>query len=169
MTVQRPESPDSHRLDAAVGWLGLGCLAEARAELDSISAAAQTHPEVLEARWILSAREQRWSEALEIAGAELAVAPDEASGWLHRAYALRRVPDGGLPRAWAALLPATEKFPHEPVIAYNLSCYACQMQQLDIARYWLQQAMKIGGGDAIRKMALADDDLEPLWTEIQEA
>jgi len=37
--VQRLGQPDSHHLDAAVGWLGLGCVAEARAELDLISAA----------------------------------------------------------------------------------------------------------------------------------
>jgi hypothetical protein len=41
------------------------------------------------------------------------------------------------------------------------------MQQLDLARHWLRQAMKIGGKDAIRKMALADDDLKPLWAEIE--
>ncbi|MGH7994316.1 MAG: hypothetical protein ACREDQ_12415, partial [Limisphaerales bacterium] len=124
MPVQQLRPPDSHHLDAAVGWLGLGCLAEARAELDLISAAQQNHPAVLEARWTICAHEKRWAEALEIAQTELAAAPDDASGWLHRAYALRRVPDGGLSRAWEALLPATEKFPREPVIAYNLSCYA---------------------------------------------
>ena len=166
--VQRLGPPDSHHLDAAVGWLGLGCVAEARTELDLISAAQQNHPAVLEGRWTLCAQEKRWADALEIARAELAAAPDDFSGWLHRAYALRRVPDGGLPRAWGALLPAAEKFPREPVIAYNLSCYACQMQQLDVARQWLRQAMKAGGKDAIRKMALADDDLQPLWAEIRE-
>ena len=166
--MQRLGTPDSHHLNAAIGWLGLDCVAEARSELDLIATAQQKHPAVLEARWTICAREKRWADALEIAQTELAVAPDQASGWLHRAYALRRVPDGGLSRAWDALLPAAEKFPHEPVIAYNLSCYACQLQQLDLARHWLQQAMKIGGTAAIRKMALADDDLKPLWTEIQE-
>ena len=165
--MQRLGPPDSHHLDAAVGWLGLGCIAEAQTELDLISAAHQNHPAVLEARWTLCAQEKRWAAALEIARAELAAAPDDCSGWLHRAYALRRVPDGGLSRAWEALLPAAEKFPREPVIPYNLSCYACQRQQLDIARQWLQQAMNIGGRDAIRKMALADDDLQPLWAEIE--
>jgi Tfp pilus assembly protein PilF len=87
---------------------------------------------------------------------------------LHRAYALRRAPGGGLPQAWDALLPAAGKFPEEPVAAYNLSCYACQMQQLDRARHWLQRAIKTGGKDAIKKMALADDDLKPLWEEIRE-
>jgi len=123
---------------------------------------------VLEARWTICVQEKRWAAALEIAQAELAAGPDNCSGWLHRAYALRRTPDGSLARAWEALLPAAEKFPSEPVIAYNLSCYACQMQQLAVARRWLRQAMKIGGKEAIRKMALADDDLKPLWAEIQE-
>lgn len=165
--MQPLETPDLRHLDAAVGWLGLGCAQEARAELDLISVARQQHPAVLDARWMLCAHEKRWAEALEIAKAELAVAPGECSGWLHRAYALRRVPDGGLPRAWDALLPAAEKFPEEPVVAFNLACYACQRQQLDVARQWLQRAMKIGGRDAIRKMALADDDLKPLWAEIR--
>ena len=103
---------------------------------------------------------------MEVADAELAAAPDDPAGWLHRAYALRRVSDGGLTRAWDALLPAAKKFPAEPVVAYNLSCYACQLQQLDIARHWLQRALAAGQKAAIKKMALADADLQPLWPEI---
>lgn len=160
--------PDSHHLDAAVGWLGLSCAAEARQELDLISVAHQQHPAVLEARWTVCVHERRWAEALEMAQAELAAAPDDCSGWLHRAYALRRIPTGGLPQAWDALLPAAGRFPEEPVIAFNLACYACQMRQTDVAREWLAQAIKVGGKDAIKKMALADDDLQPLWEEIQE-
>ena len=166
--MQPLEMPDSRHLDAAIGWLGLGCAPEARAELDLISAARQRHPAVLDARWTLCAHEKRWADALEIAEAELAVAPGDCAGWLHQAYALRRIPDGGLPRAWDALLPAAEKFPEEPVIAFNLACYACQRQQLAVARQWLQRAMKIGSREAIRKMALADDDMKPLWAEIRE-
>jgi len=159
--------PDSHHLDAAIGWLGLGCAADARDELNLISAGNQNHADVLEVRWTLCVHNKQWAEALKIADLELESAPGDAGGWLHRAYALRRVSDGGLPKAWDALLPAAEKFPKEPVIAYNLSCYACQMQQLDLARDWLQNAIKAGGKEAIKKMALADDDLQPLWSEIK--
>ncbi len=158
--------PDSHHLDAATGWLGLGCAGEARAELAKISAANQKNPDVLEVRWTICAHEKQWRDALEIAEQELKFSPGESSGWLHRAYALRRVNGGGLSQAWDALLPAAEKFPAEPVIAYNLSCYACQLKQLADARKWLQRAVKIGGKNAIQKMALADDDLKPLWEEI---
>jgi predicted Zn-dependent protease len=166
--VHSLELPDSHHLDAAIGWLGLNCIADARAELELISGANQNHPAVLEVRWSLSAHEKHWSDALQIAFVEMTHAPDEAAGWLHRAYALRRVDDGGLSKAWDALLPAAKKFPEEPVIAYNLSCYACQMQQLDIARHWLQRAVTAGKKEVIKKMALADADLQPLWPEIKE-
>ena len=166
--MQPLEPPDSHHLDAASGWLGLGCADDSRAELEQISAVNQIHPVVLEARWTLCAHEKRWADALTIADLELKIAPENSAGWLHRAYALRRVREGGLSQAWDALLPAAKKFPAEPVIAYNLSCYACQMQRLDIARTWLHRAINAGKKDAIKKMALADDDLQPLWKEIQE-
>ena len=166
--MQILEPPDSHHLDAAIGWLGLGCADDARLELEKISPANRDHEAVLEARWTLCAHEKRWDDALEIAHAELAAAPDDSAGWLHCAYALRRVNGGGLPQAWDALLSAAGKFPKEPVIAYNLSCYACQMHQLDAARTWLQRAIAVGNKEAIRKMALADDDLQPLWPEIKE-
>jgi len=168
MRVQKLEPPDSHHLDAAIGWLGLGCTADAAAELKHLSAANQNHPAVLELRWMLYAEEKRWPDALAIAELELKSAPDDSAGWLHRAYALRRTTGGGLAPAWAALLPAAEKFPDEPVIAYNLACYACQMQQPDRARQWLERAFATGNKDAIKKMALADADLEPLWKEIKE-
>ena len=161
------EPPDTHYLDAAIGWLGLNCAADARDELKRISAVNQNHSDVLEVRWMLCAHEKRWSNALTVAELEIIAAPGDAGGWLHRAYALRRMKDGGLTQAWDALLPAASKFPKESVIAYNLSCYACQMQQLDLAREWLQRAVKAGKKEVIKQMALADDDLKPLWTEIQ--
>lgn len=160
------ELADVHRLNAAVGWLGLNSPADARAELDAIAPDRQSHPAVLEARWMICAHEANWRDALAVAERELASAPDESSGWLHRAYALRRIEGGGLEQAWDALFPAAGKFPDEPVIAYNLACYACQLNDLDAARVWLKCAIKADGKDAIRKMALADDDLKPLWPEI---
>jgi hypothetical protein len=162
------EPPDLHHLNAAIGWLGLDCVAEARESLGQVAEVHRNHPDVLSAHWTLSAHERQWDVALQIAGKELVRSPDDAAGWLHRAYALRRVASGGLVQAWEALLPAAKKFPLEPVIPYNLSCYACQMQQLDIARHWLHRAVMAGHKENIKKMALADEDLQPLWPEIEE-
>ena len=121
---------------------------------------------MLEVRWAVFAELKQWDRALETANELVRVAPRKAGGWLHRAYALRRAPDGGLAQAWGALLPAAEKFPKQFLVAFNLACYACQMQQLDDARRWLKRASEISGETKVAEMALADSDLEPLWPEI---
>jgi predicted Zn-dependent protease len=162
------EPPDTHCFLAAVGWMELGNLAEARAELAQVSAAQQEHPDVLELRWSISAAEKRWEEALQVAEALVRRAPKRSSGWLHQAYALRRVPNGSIQKAWEALLPAFDKFPKEPTVPFNLSCYACQLRQLDLARDWLNRAVAVGGKEKIKQMALEDADLEPLWAEIRQ-
>jgi len=165
--MHKLEPPDTHYFAAAVGWLELGCPAEARAELAQINPAQQEHPDVLEVRWSVLATQKRWDEALLVAQALVRQAPKRSSGWLHQAYALRRVPEGSLQQAWQALLPAFDKFPKEPTIPYNLSCYACQLKQLDVARDWLKLAVAVGGKEKIKRMALEDSDLEPLWSEIR--
>jgi Flp pilus assembly protein TadD len=165
--MQKLEPPDSHCLNAAIGWLELGVRDEAAAELDRISPAHQRHPDVLEARWSLLAHANRWDDALVAARDLLAEAPARSSAWLHHAYAMRRAADGGLQKAWGALLPAATKFPNEPIICFNLACYACQLGELDEARGWLKRAMKIGRRERIKLMALVDEDLKPLWKEIR--
>ena len=166
--MQKLEPPDTHYFFAAIGWLELGNLTVAQAELAQVSPAQQEHPDVLEVRWLFSAQQKDWKEGLQIAQALLRRAPKRSSGWLHQAYALRRVPDGGVQKAWEALLPASDKFPKEPTIPFNLSCYACQLQQLDTARDWLKRAVAVGGKEKIKQMALQDSDLEPLWDEIRQ-
>jgi hypothetical protein len=166
--VDKIGPPECHYVSAALGWLELGCLDDAKEELSRLSGAYRNHPDVLELHWWLCAEQQQWREGLQIARALLHHAPDRSSGWLHQAYALRRVPDGGIRQAWKALLPAFDKFPREPIISFNLSCYACQLKQLDAARVWLKRAVVLGNKRKIKEMALADKDLETLWPEIQE-
>jgi hypothetical protein len=165
--VQPLEWPETHYLLAAVGWVELGNLLEAKAELAQIGSALQTHPDVLEVQWLICAEEKHWDKGLQIARALLHGAPDRASGWLHQAYALRRVADGGVQKAWDALLPVFEKFPRTEIIPYNLACYACQMNEFETARVWLKRAMEIGNKDRIKQRALEDADLSPLWDEIK--
>jgi tetratricopeptide (TPR) repeat protein len=160
------EPPDSFCLSAAVGWMELGNLKEAQYELAQVRKALQSHPDVLQLRWEIAARLGTWDQALETARKLMAVAPDHPSGWLHQAYALRRLPGGGLNSAWEALLPAAELFRKESIIPFNLACYACQLGNHDLARIWLKRAMRIGGKQEIQRLALADSDLEPLWPEI---
>lgn len=161
------EPPNTHHLSAALGWLGLGDAREARAELARIDEANRNHPDVLEVSWLVCAHENLWDEGLEFARSLVKLAPNRSSGWLHQAYCLRRAREGGVQKAWEALLPAFDKFPKEPIISYNLSCYACQMKDMEAARTWLKRALLIGGKEKIKRQALADPDLEPLWREIR--
>jgi len=165
--MMKLQPPDTHALSAALGWLELGNSRESLAELDGISAASQSHPGVLEVRWVVLAELKDWAAAERVAARLIEVVPENVTGWLHRAYALRRMPGGGLSPAWAALLPAAEKFPEQPLVAFNLACYACQLGDLPAARHWLAQAERISGAKAIREQALADGDLEALWPELR--
>ncbi len=161
------EPPYIHYLNGATGWLGLGNLVEARRELALIDPGHQNHPEVLEIRWALNSQEANWPEALEAARALIRADPQRHSGWVYQAYALRRVPEGGLRSAWQALLPAYDKFPGQSIISYNLSCYACQLGHIDAARVWLKRALVVGKDLPIKQMALEEPDLQPLWEEIR--
>jgi len=165
--VKPIEAPDAHHFNAACGWLELGNRVEARVELALISAENQMHPGVLDLQWALCAAEQNWDAAFGFAQQLVTTFPDEPSGWLHCAYALRRKSGGGLALARDFLEPAADKFPDEPVIAFNLACYECQLQQLDKARRWFKRACEIGGEKEIKAMALADEDLKLLWPEIR--
>jgi Flp pilus assembly protein TadD len=163
--VQTIEPPDTHYLSAAIGWLELGSVREAKAELNRIT--MQNAPDVLEVRWAILAEEKNWDQAIEAARRLVETAPERSSGWLHRAYATRRATGGSVQAAREALLPAFEKFPQEPTIPFNLACYASQLGQLEEARQWLRRATDAGGKEKIKSMALNDSDLEPLWEEIR--
>lgn len=160
------QPPDTFHLSAAVGWLELGNPGEARLELDRVALPLQTRPEVLEVRWQVEAAAQQWGKCREVAQNLLQNAPERPAGWIFHAYALRRAPGGGLQSASDALLPAAEKFPQEPIIPYNLACYACQMGNLAEAWKWLGQALAIGEPRQIKAMALNDPDLTPLWPKL---
>jgi Flp pilus assembly protein TadD len=156
-----------HQLNSALGWIELGNFAEARAELSQLPPEIFKRREVLEIRWIIDAACCQWDHALDTAREFLRLAPDEPEGWLHQAYALRRVKGGGIEVARQALEPIEDKFPAEPTIPYNLACYACQLGQLDKARDLLRKAIQRGSLKAIQQLALRDDDLKELWSEIR--
>lgn len=165
--MTQPDFALAHRLNSIIGWTELGNLREAEAELAEALGVFGACPEILDVQWMLEARRQDWSAALATAERLLALQPDNAASWLNRAYALRRAPGGGLSQAFAALRPAFERFPAEPVIPYNLACYQCQSGGLAEARRWLEEAVRRGGREAIRQMALRDADLAPLRSEIE--
>ena len=171
--VIRPlEPPDQHLVRAAEGWVELGLTGEAEAELTQVRPETRAHPQYLHAIWAVHAARQEWSLAHAAAEAIIQITPEEVNGWVHRAYAARRMEGGGLHKAWDALRPAAELFPGETIVPYNLACYACQMGNLDAARHWLSRAKAVagkhGGAETFKQMALADPDLAPLHASVRE-
>lgn len=128
---------------------------------------ARRAPAVQELEWQVRAAAEDWAGAWRLAQAMVEQSPRRPFGWIHRAYALRRMPGGSLEQAWEILRPAADRFPRNFLIPYNLACYAAQLQRPDEAWDWLQKSVRLGGVRRIRALALADEDLEPLRRRIE--
>lgn len=162
------EPPDSHHLSAAIGWLELGNVTEAIAELEKIAPQFQSHPDVLAVQFDIHAAAGKWDAAAEIAGTLTQLEPEQPGTWISLAYATRRKTGGGIPQARAILIQAQRTFSKEQIIAYNLACYDCQLGDLEAAKAWLDKACTLGDARKIKHMARQDPDLEPLWPDLRE-
>jgi predicted Zn-dependent protease len=121
--MQDLSSEDRRHLDAADGWLGLGNLHEARAELDQITATEQSHPDVLQLRWNVTATAGAWADSLDIAMRLTRLAPDRHLGSLHLALSLCNL--GRFEDAIPVLEQAIARFGERPEFSLTLgSCYA---------------------------------------------
>jgi predicted Zn-dependent protease len=169
--------PDAHFLRAAMGWTELGNFAEAEAELAQIKPAFRRHPDYLMMRWLVASERKDWPACLELARQLLVRVPKDDSGWIHQAYAMRRVYGGkaGVLLAYRALLPGARQCPKSLLVHFNLACYSAQLstvhglsESLAEAWEWFEKAVKVGGVKPMKSLALAEKDLEPLWGRIKE-
>lgn len=159
------EPPDLHHLTAAIGWVELGNPAEARHEWNKVSDAHREHPDVLDVEWRIHAANKSWTLALDVARKQVQVAPRHPAGWINQSYGLHELKR--TQEAFDQLLPLAKTFPKISVIHYNLACYACQLGHSELAKRCLGRAIKCQGKDEIKRMALADADLKPLWEYIR--
>jgi tetratricopeptide (TPR) repeat protein len=152
--------PDLHHLRAAHGWLELGDHIEANEELENITPQKRVHPDVLEIRWQIYAKEKKWEACVDIAAAIIKLAPEEHHGWIHRSFALHELKR--TEEAFDNLLPVADQFSDIWTIPYNLACYLAQLQRIEEARTWFKKAMAIDE-QTVKQTAIDDPDLEPLW------
>lgn len=164
-------APDSMFLKAAEGWLGLGDWKSAQEELEKLTPELRSDPVVLKVRWEICVVGKQWDAGVEIGRNLVEAEPEESFGWVNRSYALRRASTGGLQAAYDALKPAADRLKDLEQVTFNLACYACQLGSLDEARQWwakcLSVAARAGATKRIKKAALAEADLKPLWLEIE--
>lgn len=159
------EPPDTHHVNAALGWLELENPREAAEELKKLSAEADAHPKVMEVWWMIHARQRNWEAALTAARGLIAAAPDNPAGWIDQSFSLHEL--RRTQEAWDELLPAATRFPKVAVIPYNLACYACQLGHPREAMKWLKIAIKLDGAENVKERASVDPDLAPLRGQIE--
>ena len=153
------EPPDRQHCQAAVGYIELGMLLEANAELEEIDPFNRAAPEVLAARIAIYHGLKKWELMRQVARRLADFQPNDIQWTISLAYATRRAIS--IEAAKEILLNAEPKFPKETVIKYNLACYECQLGDLEAARNYLKSAFEIEPN--WRMMALEDEDLKPLW------
>jgi tetratricopeptide (TPR) repeat protein len=160
------EGDDARRLTAAQGWLELCNHIEAAAELEEITPANRAHIDVLDLRWHISAMAGKWDTCFDLGEALVKLAPKAPHGWTNLSQALNRLKR--TQEAFDFLRPAADLFPCEWAIRYELACYSCKLGHLEEALDWLEKAFELGDAKLVKRMALDDPELEPLWGHIRE-
>jgi tetratricopeptide (TPR) repeat protein len=153
------EPPDKQCFEVACGYAELGMYLDANEELEKLDPFNLAAPEVLALRISIYCALEKWEMMVELAKRLIEFQPDNPEWPVSLAYATRRAVS--IEAAKNILLNAEQKFPKEAVIKYNLACYFCQERDLQTAKDYLNQAIKIDL--SWRIAALDDKDLEPLW------
>ena len=151
-------------IEAAEGWLMLGNTTEAHEELEHITGENSYHPAVLSMRWQVYAAAKWWEAAYVVSKALCELAPHSPETWICQANTVRNYK--GVIDAWSLLLSIVSKFPQDPIIRYNLACYAAQLNLLEEACAWLVQAFELEESVELKLAAVYDPDLQPLWEKI---
>jgi predicted Zn-dependent protease len=156
--MRPPGYPDLHFLNSASGWMDLGNLKEARAEIRGISLLGRLHPEVFVTHWTICARAGRWIEAHELSVTYTKLMPKQPTGWICLSYALyslkRRL------EAWLVLVPQFAVFPEVSAIPYILARYASEMGNRRESEKWLARSAALGGANHLDPEAKFPFDLD---------
>jgi len=148
-----------HQLRAAQGFLELGDPDSAWEELESIPAEDRAHPIALRLRVYIYREKMKWMEMAEISRHLTEIEPEQSEHWTNRAWAEQR--HLGLEAAEETLLRARDSFPADPLIHYNLACYAAKLGRVDEAKIRLGKAIELA--PHFKELALEDEDLQGVW------
>lgn len=159
-------SEQSARVRAADGWLRLGNVQEADAELAHIPADQAEHPEVLQARWRAACLKENWADCERIARRLTELEPESRFGWLHLADTFFRM---GRPQdAFTTLHGVLGRFEANPTFPYHLARYACAMQRFDEAALWVATAAELAEPGVLLGRARNDPALAPIHDRLGE-
>jgi hypothetical protein len=158
------EYPDQKHFQSAMGYIELGLYSEANEELENVDAFSRAVPEILALRVEIYRGLKKWELMAEVSHVLAEFDPSEPQWRLDYAYAVRRF--GSVEAAKQILIAAESRVPNEPIIKFNLACYACVMGDFEIAKTHLKHCFQIE--PKFRLQALEDEDLKPIWDSLSE-
>lgn len=145
------------------GYMDLGMWDRAREELDQVPSAFRQSVPYRQLALRLEVQNNHWMSAANMAESLCKTQPDEAGHWIQFAYVTRRLK--GVEAARQILQEAHRRFPREAIIPFNLACYECALGHREEALRYLGQAEALA--PQCRILALEDDDLKPLWSDLE--
>ena len=153
----------AQRVQYATGYIALGLLDQAEAELAAIPSEAGELPDVLAAHTELAMAAKRWASVVRFARRLTEVEPSDVQGWVWWAYALREMQQ--IREARSVLLQIeTAHGDEHAVVPYNLACYYCLLGEIDAAKRYFAKACKLD--PSFKESAATDPDLEGLRADI---
>ena len=151
------------RLEYIQGYLTLGMVEEAAAELELVAAEDCLSDAVLEISIDVHSSRRSWELAVTAAREYAQRFPDEPKGWISWAFALRRWKT--IEEAEQVLLEGEKRVGKTcALVHYNLACYRCQLGDRVGALARLVTAFRLE--PQWKAAALNDPDLTPLKNEI---
>lgn len=160
------EPPDTHVINAAEGWCGLGNYIEASAELKQLTPDFQLHPDALEAQASIYFHNRQWAGLIQVADTLVKQRPDSPASWLYLAAANIGYGPRSYLQARQILLKALARFPGNDAVLYELARVSCLLDLPDDASEWLAHAARCGD-PGLNTRALADPDFKPLWPNLE--
>ncbi len=156
--------PTRRRIEYASGFLALGMVKDAAAELRAVAAADVDTPEVLHLWIALYHETKEWPRLVGVAERLAREAPELEQGWISWAYALRELEE--VEAAQTVLREAEPRHGEaSAVLHYNLACYACLLGDRDEARRRLATAVEMDADFA--ESAREDPDLAAMRDELE--
>jgi len=156
------EVKDRWRRRAALGYIELGMPREAELELAELSPHGRMHDEAIILRLHMAQHWHDWKLATELSELLIGRQPHNVEWRIVLAYSIRR--SHSLDAARRILEEALRDYPREAILHFNLGCYACVAGDIDKARKYVREAIRLN--DKFARAAERDRDLLPIWAEL---
>jgi hypothetical protein len=107
---------------------------------DPCDPANSPNPDVLQMRWRVFAKSEKWDTCLEIATALIRVTPDRPIGWIHQAVSLDKL--GRTADAKEVPLGAVKTIGPSSICAFHIACFCAQLGQFAEAQEWVRKTIE---------------------------